>query len=295
MGRTTTGFARRARRLGGACALGALVAGVAAGSALPAEPPTPAAATRAPRAASPLRLFRPASAPPLVRPKPSPSQARALDPEARTRGARTTVWLNRAAPEAAPVRLTPARVRALQAAARGLGVDWALALGRTKTRDPERAQAYALYYRALGLDVLTVGVEASKRALVRRVLGDRRIRISPEGREDVATGRIDAQVLAVVLYLGKVHGTVTISSLHTGHELGTRPGVISAHAYGLAVDITAFAGKPLFRRPKTVEAAARAVLLLPPDARPQQVLSVASLPGSRFRPGERPDHLHLGF
>jgi hypothetical protein len=143
--------------------------------------------------------------------------------------------------------------------------------------------------------MIAAGVEASKPALMRSVLRDRRIQLSLEGREDVATGRIDPQVLALLVYLGKAYGPIAVSSLHTGHELGRRPGVISAHAYGLAADFTAFAGKSLFRRPKLVAAVARAVVLLPPEARPQQVLSVASLPGSSFEPWERPDHLHVGF
>lgn len=290
-----TGFARRARRLAAAWALGSLLAGVAAGSALSAEPPAPAAAARTPRAASPLRLLRPSAAPPLVRPKPSPSLERSLDPEAGTRGAQTTVWLARAAGEMVALRLTPARVEALKASAGELGIDWALALARTKTRDPERARAYARYYRALGLDVLTAGVEASKPGLVRRVLGDRRIRLPLESREDVATGRIDPQVLALLVYLARAYGPITVSSLHTGHRLGSRPGVVSAHAYGLAVDVSGLAGKSLFGRPRLVAAAARTVMLLPPESRPQQVLSVASLPGSSFRSSERPDHIHVGF
>jgi len=195
----------------------------------------------------------------------------------------------------AAVRLTDARVGALKATARELGIDWALALGRTKARDPEQAQAYARYYRAVGLAALAAGVEASKPVLMRRVLGDKRIRLSLEGRDDVATGRIDPKVLALLVYLGEAYGPITVSSLHTGHALGRRPGVISAHAYGLAADFTAFAGKPLFRRPKLVAAVAQSVLLLPPEARPQQVLSMASPRGSRFEPWERLDHLHVGF
>ena len=57
------------------------------------------------------------------------------------------------------------------------------------------------------------------------------------GREDVHEGRIDVRVVILVSYLAESYGEVTVSSLFSGHRKYARPGVVSAHIYGQAVDI----------------------------------------------------------
>ena len=52
-------------------------------------------------------------------------------------------------------------------------------------------------------------------------------------------GRTDVRVLVLMRYLAEAHRQATMSSLTTGHGLYARPGVISAHIYGLAVDVAA--------------------------------------------------------
>ena len=57
-------------------------------------------------------------------------------------------------------------------------------------------------------------------------------------------GRIDVRVLVLIGYLAERHGAVTVSSLFSGHRTFARPGVVSAHVYGHAVDIAAVGGTP---------------------------------------------------
>ena len=50
---------------------------------------------------------------------------------------------------------------------------------------------------------------------------------------------MDVRVLALMLYLAETYHEVTVSCLVSGHRLYARPGVVSAHVYGRAVDIAA--------------------------------------------------------
>jgi hypothetical protein len=48
-------------------------------------------------------------------------------------------------------------------------------------------------------------------------------------------------VLVLLRYFAESHGQVTVSSLTSGHGFYSRPGVVSAHSYGLAVDVAGLA------------------------------------------------------
>jgi hypothetical protein len=162
----------------------------------------------------------------------------------------------------------------------------------------EQAVALALYYRALGRRALVRGLEETRAALARRLLRDRRIQIYDGGRLDIAGGRVDAHVLAAIAYLAEVYGQLTISSLVTGHRLFARPGVISAHAYGRAVDVSAVAGVSIFghQQPGGVtEDAVRSLLLLPEPLQPRQVISLLGLGGPSFPLADHYDHIHIGY
>jgi len=168
--------------------------------------------------------------------------------------------------------------------------------GRTSWAD--RAQAFARYNRAVGLHALVVGLDASKRTLERKVLGDARLSIYAGGRADVAAHRIDVRVLVLLRYMAEAHGSVTVSSLHSGHRYYSRPGVVSAHTYGLAVDIASLGGTPIYghSQPGSVtEAGVRNVLLLPAELRPRQVISLLGLGGPSFPLADHDDHIHVGF
>jgi hypothetical protein len=162
----------------------------------------------------------------------------------------------------------------------------------------DRALALTRYNRAVGLQALVTGLNAAKPALQRKVLGDARLQIYPAGRLDVAMGRIDVRVLVLMEYLAEAHHQVTVSSLLSGHRLYARPGVVSAHIYGLAVDIAALGGTSIAGHQEPgglTEKAVRNILLLPAELQPRQVISLLGLGGPSFPLADHGDHIHVGF
>jgi hypothetical protein len=162
----------------------------------------------------------------------------------------------------------------------------------------EKALVFARYYRAVGMETLVVGLRAANRVLAARVATDPRISIYRAGVQDITNGRVDPRVLALLLYLADAHGQVTVSSLVAGHRVYARPGVVSAHVSGLAVDVSALAGVPVFgnQRPGgIIESAVRGIVLLPPEVQPQQVISLFDLGGPSFALADHADHLHVGY
>jgi hypothetical protein len=173
----------------------------------------------------------------------------------------------------------------------------ALALsGRTGFAD--RATALANYDRAVGLRGLVRGLVAQTPRLEQRVLNDRRLSIYPGGRDDVVHHRINVRILVLMEYLAETYHTATISCLDSGHRLYARPGVISAHKYGLAVDIAALGGTAILGHQQTgsiTEKAVRSILLLPVELRPKQVISLIGLGGPSFPLADHYDHIHVGY
>jgi hypothetical protein len=168
--------------------------------------------------------------------------------------------------------------------------------GRTAFAD--RAVALTRYNRAVGLRALVIGLEAAAPALRHKVLADQRLDIYAGGRQDVASGRTDVRVLALMLYMAEAHGQVTVTSLTTGHGLYARPGVVSAHIYGLAVDIAGLEGRPIYGNQEAgglTERAVRNILLLPAELQPKQVISLLGLGGPSFPMANHDDHIHVGY
>jgi hypothetical protein len=162
----------------------------------------------------------------------------------------------------------------------------------------ERALALARYNRAVGLYSLVTGLERARPRLQRLILRDRRIDMYWGGEGDIRRGRIDVRVLVLIRYLANMHGQVTVSSLYSGHGLYSRPGVISAHIYGLAVDISALEGASIAGRQEPgglTERAVRNILLLPEELQPKQVISLLGLGGPSFPLGNHDDHIHVGY
>jgi hypothetical protein len=176
---------------------------------------------------------------------------------------------------------------------------WSAALaitGRTSTSD--RAVALARYYRAIGIRGLVHGLRAEQDRLVANLLRDDRVWIYEGGRSDLASGKVDVRVVALIAYLAESYGQVTVSCLISGHRLYARPGVISAHVYGEAVDIAALGGTPILghQQPGSVtEHAVRDILLLPAELRPRQVISLIGMGGPSFALSNHDDHIHVGF
>ncbi|MGE5691808.1 MAG: hypothetical protein ACM33B_14740 [Pseudomonadota bacterium] len=176
---------------------------------------------------------------------------------------------------------------------------WDAALAYTgRTAAADRAMALARYYRAVGLQTLVDGLLARKDALAEKVLNDERVQLYAGGRDDVQAGRIDVRVLALVEYLAESYGQVTVSSLMSGHRLYARPGVVSMHMYGEAVDVAALGGTPIAGHQEPgglTERAVRDILLLPAEMRPRQVISLLGLGGPSFPLADHADHIHVGF
>ena len=248
-----------------------------------------------------------------------------------------TVWLNRALPDPTPAsaRLTRAFAHQLVSVSKRHGADWAAVLGvlraqgergsvpasatelntiaarlanqkawrgalalSGRTGFADNAEALADLYRAVGIETLITGYEASKNRLAKRLLAADKVWIYGGGRGDITAGRVDVRILVVISYLRQRHGSVTVSSLFTGHRKFARPGVVSAHMYGHAVDIAAVDEVSIagHQQPGGItEAAVRSLLLLPAELQPQQVISLLGLGGPSFPLRDHGDHIHVGF
>jgi hypothetical protein len=161
-----------------------------------------------------------------------------------------------------------------------------------------RAYSLARYDRAATLRGLVIGLERAKREIAGRLLRDRGVELTPLGRGDIEAGRVNVRVLVVLRYLRFRFGEVTVSCLVSGHRLYARPGVISAHIYGLAADVSALGGVPIqgHEQPGSVtERAVRSMLRLPAEVRPQQIISLLGLGGPSFPQADHYDHIHVGF
>ena len=169
--------------------------------------------------------------------------------------------------------------------------------GRTSFAD--RTIALKNLYRAVGLRALVKGFDWDKPHLEKQILNDKRITIYPGGRSDVENHRVNVRVLAMIAYLAEAHGQVTVSCLISGHRLYARPGVISAHIYGLAADISELGGVPIIGHQQPdgsiTERGVRNILLLPAEMQPRQVISLLGLGGPSFPLANHYDHIHVGY
>jgi hypothetical protein len=176
---------------------------------------------------------------------------------------------------------------------------WASVLSlKGETTFADRTVALQDLYRAVGLKALVKGFEWAKPSLSKRILSDKRISIYPGGRSDIERGRVNVRVLVLIAYLAEAHGQVTVSCLISGHRLYARPGVISAHIYGLAADISTVGGISIFGHQQVdsvTEKAVRNILLLPAEMQPRQVISLLGLGGPSFPLANHDDHIHVGF
>ena len=177
--------------------------------------------------------------------------------------------------------------------------DWARIVSYSgDTSFADKATALARYDRAVGLKALVKGLEAAKKQIATRLLSDPNVAIYEAGRNDIVNDKVDVRVLAVVAYLREAFGQVTVSSLISGHRLYARPGVISAHIPGHAVDVSALGGTPIqgHQEPGGItERAVRELLFLPAEVMPRQVISLLGLGGASFPLADHYNHIHIGF
>jgi uncharacterized protein YcbK (DUF882 family) len=171
----------------------------------------------------------------------------------------------------------------------------------------ERQKALARYMAAVGSDSVETAVLQSGSSLAQRVLADDRINLA-SGYGDVASGRVDPRVLALLLYLAEAHGQITVSCLISGHsrfvaqtagEKKTKaPRRVSAHTYGRAVDISSIGGVQVIGNQQPggiVDRAVQEILSLPAALQPKQVISLLDLSGPSFALPDHGDHLHVGY
>ena len=246
-------------------------------------------------------------------------------PETKEGGV-ATIWLHRSLPDPTPPakRLTPRFAALLRSTAHAEGIHWwpVLAVLRAQGRDGRapagaaklerlvqrladrslrldaRDRSLVHYNRAVGLRALVVGLEAAKPSLERRILRDSRIGLTAAGADDLVNGRVDVRVLVVIRYLVVRFHQVSVSSLVTGHRFFARPGVVSAHVDGFAVDISTLKGLPITGNQGiggVAEHAIKALLRLPAEVQPQQVISLLGLGGASFPQADHYDHIHVGF
>ncbi|MGH2974961.1 MAG: lytic murein transglycosylase [Solirubrobacterales bacterium] len=153
---------------------------------------------------------------------------------------------------------------------------------------------------AFGDDLSVSGVLLlPKEALEKRVLSDKNLSIYQCGREDIASGRIDRRILAVLEYLVSNGFQLTITALECGHSTYTTSGYVSEHSTGDAVDIAEIDGVPVtgHQGPGTLaDALIKTVLRLQGTMQPHQVISLEDLPGeTSFALPDHYDHVHIGY
>jgi hypothetical protein len=177
--------------------------------------------------------------------------------------------------------------------------DWATIVAYAgDSQFADRAAALARYNRAVGLKALINGLAAEKKAIATRILSDRNISIYGGGRNDIVENKVDVRVLALIAYLRESFGQVTVSCLISGHRLYARPGVISAHIPGHAVDISGLGGTPIqgHQEPGGItERAVRDILFLPAELMPKQIISLLGMGGPSFPLADHYNHIHIGY
>ena len=162
----------------------------------------------------------------------------------------------------------------------------------------DRAAALAHYDRAVGLTGLVKGLEAAKKSIATGLLSDPNVSIYEGGRNDIVQNKVDVRVLTVIAYLRETFGQVTVTSLISGHRLYARPGVISAHVSGHALDIAGLGDTPIqgHQEPGGItERAVREILFLPAEVMPRQVISLLGMGGPSFPMADHYNHIHIGF
>jgi hypothetical protein len=213
-----------------------------------------------------------------------------------------TLAVLRATGERGAVPASKARLQTLAKRLRSLHSErnaWSSVLsleGRTTFAD--RTIALQHLYRAVGLKALVKGFDWAKPSLSKRILSDSRITIYPGGRSDILAGRVNIRVLALIAYLAEAHGQVTVSCLISGHRLYARPGVVSAHIFGLAADLSVVGNTSIMGNSQPggiTEHAVRNILLLPAEMQPRQVISLLGLGGPSFPLANHDDHIHVGY
>jgi transglycosylase-like protein with SLT domain len=164
----------------------------------------------------------------------------------------------------------------------------------------------ALHPQGASRDTDLLGATASgvflldQAELQRTVLSDPGIAIYPCGRQDIAAGKIDRRVLAVLAFLSRSGLKPVVSALRCGHGEYTVSGYVSEHYSGDAVDISAIDGIAIagHQGPGTItDTTIRALLTLQGEYAPHQIISLMRYPGAAntLAMADHWDHIHIGY
>lgn len=136
----------------------------------------------------------------------------------------------------------------------------------------------------------------SKAQLERAVLSDPGITLDACGRHEIASGMVDRRVLATLAFLSRSGLEPTVSALRCAQ----RQSGASAGYSGDEVDISAINGTAIagHQGPGTItDLTIRALLTMPGEFVPQEIVSLMRYPSSPKTHASRADasHIHLGF
>lgn len=128
------------------------------------------------------------------------------------------------------------------------------------------------------------------------------VTIYADGRDDLANGRVDARVVAVLLALARDH-TIGVTSLVTGHPqcavTGQRQDAdcsVSNHYLGRAADIATLDGIPVSARHPAVAAVMSQLAAIGGRFRPDEIGGpVDTGEAGVFTNGFHADHIHIGW
>ncbi len=123
----------------------------------------------------------------------------------------------------------------------------------------------------------------SKDQLERAVLADHDIRMDTCDRHEVAAGRIDKRVLAVLAFLSRSGLAPTVSALRCSEAQYTVSRALSAHYQGDAVDISAINGIPVAGHQGSgtiTDLTVRALLTVPSGFVPHEIISLMRYPNA---------------
>ncbi len=123
----------------------------------------------------------------------------------------------------------------------------------------------------------------SKDQLDSTVLADPDITMTACDRREVAAGRVDKRVLAVLAFLSRSGLAPTVSALRCGQDQYTASGALSAQHNGDAVDIAAINGIAIAHHQGAgtiTDLTIRALLTLPSGFVPHEIVSLTRYPGA---------------
>jgi membrane-bound lytic murein transglycosylase B len=144
---------------------------------------------------------------------------------------------------------------------------------------PQGAKSTDALLGATASDVFLLG----KSQLQRAVLSDPGISIYQCARDDISAGLVDRRVLAVLAFLSRSGLSPTVSALRCNQARETASGAPTAQALGDAVEISAVNGVAIagHQGPGTItDLAIRALLTLPAEFVPHEIVSLMRYPGS---------------